>query len=334
MINIQASEIRNFFIDKFKQLGVKDHVAKDTVNALVTASLFGIDSHGVNLFKHYCECLENGRITIESNLEFTVNKSGILCDAKNCFAHHSAKALLQKMDEISSTSGISVGTILNSDHIGAVGIHAVNADISNKIVLSFTNADALACSPDGKDVVFGTNPISLVYRTKDNFVYIDLATTTFSKNRVKNFRRENKPLPENVARDSNMRKTDNPFHAEYLEPIGSHKGFALAYLVEILTSGLSGQPHSKKLLTMYGSDLSKKRNVSHTFMMIDPSIFGFKDQSYVDEVIRITNKSVNPDQAKLLPGNKELETKKERLEKGIPVLEDVFQDWVEWGFKL
>lgn len=333
MKNIPATKISNFFVKKFKELGVKDNVAKDTVNALVSASLFGIDSHGINLIKHYYDCILGGRVEKDFKVDLTVNKSGVLCNANHGFAHHAARILLQKMDKVSSNTGISIGTIINSDHMGAIGIHAVNSKIKNKIIISFTNADALACSPDGRDVVFGTNPISLVYKSDITFLYIDLATTTFSKNKVKNFRREDKSLPNNVARDINMNITNDPHDAEYLEPIGGHKGFALAYLVEILTSGLSGQSHSRNLLAMYNTDLSIKRNVSHSFLMIDPAIFGISDISLVEEAIKITNGSVNSDQKDLLPGNKELITQKERLKKGIPVMDEVVEDWSNIGFK-
>ena len=72
MINIPATKISNFFIKKFKELGVKDNVAKDTVNALVSASLFGIDSHGVNLIKHYYDCILGGRVEKDFKVDLTV----------------------------------------------------------------------------------------------------------------------------------------------------------------------------------------------------------------------------------------------------------------------
>ena len=38
-------------------------------------------------------------------------------------------------------------------------------------------------------------------------------------------------------------------------------------------------------------------------------------------------------QAELIPGNKEINTKFRRLEKGIPIPEMIYQEWVKLGFK-
>ena len=201
------------------------------------------------------------------------------------------------------------------------------------MIFGFTNADALSVTPDGNSVIFGTNPISLLFKSEENFLYIDLATTNFSMNKVKNYRRENIELPENIARDKDLQKTTNPHHASFLEPIGSHKGFALAYLVEILTSGLSGQNHSYDLLPMYGTDLNLKRGVSHTFIMLDPNFFENSSLKSINKKIKITNENVTESQSKLLPGNKEINTKKERISKGIPIPKLVYRDWKQLGLK-
>ena len=80
--------------------------------------------------------------------------------------------------------------------------------------------------------MFGTNPISLIYRrSEDECVYIDLATTKFSMNKVKNYLREGLELPYGVARNVDGITTVDPSKVSALEPIGAHKGFALAFLV-------------------------------------------------------------------------------------------------------
>ena len=78
-------------------------------------------------------------------------------------------------------------------------------------------------------------------------MYIDLATTRYNMNRIKNHRLNNEVLPAGVARDGDYQLTTNPKEAKTLEPIGGHKGFALAFLVEILTSGLMSRDPSLKL---------------------------------------------------------------------------------------
>ena len=333
MKNLKAETISKFFSTKLSEIDLDKRLIDSTVSSLIEASLFGIDSHGVNLFGHYLDCLKEGRINKGTDVLFKIKGACISCNAKNNLANYAAKKVIHKLNDVSTIHGIAIASIKNCDHIGAVGIHGFNTQIKNKLIFGFTNADALSVTPDGKSVIFGTNPISLIFRSKENFLYIDLATTNFSMNKVKNHRRANADLPENIARDKDLRKTINPHNASFLEPIGAHKGFALAYLVEILTSGLSGQNHSYNLLPMYGTDLELKRGVSHTFIMIDPTFFDKSTIESINDKIFITNEKVTENQSRLLPGNKEKNTKKERLKKGIPVPESIYSNWQKLGLK-
>lgn len=330
---IDSKKIEKFFKSKLSKINLDQSLIDSTISSLVEASLFGIDSHGVNLFRHYYDCLNNGRIKKGKDLEFVINGTCLTCNANNNLANYAAKKSLLKLEEISNKSGIAIASIKNSDHIGAVGIHSVNSKIKNKLILGFTNADALAVTPDGKNVLFGTNPISLVLKSEDDFLYIDLATTKFSMNKVKNYRRDKLDLPLNFARDKSFKKTIDPNKAAFLEPIGEHKGFALAYLVEILTSGLASQNHSANLLAMYGTDLEKSRGVSHTYIMINPSFFHHSTLESVIKTIKITNANVTNQQKSMLPGNKELNSKENRLKHGIPVQEIILKGWIDLGFK-
>ena len=324
--------IKKFFEKKFTEINLSQNVIKTTIDCLVEASLFGIDSHGINLFEHYYNCLVKGRIKKGSNIDFHIKGSSVKCNANNNFANYAAHKLLLELDKLSNENGISYGTICNSDHIGAVGIHAVNSKIKNKIILGFTNADALAVTPDGNNILFGTNPISLVMQIDNNLTYIDLATTNYSMNKVKNFRRIDKNLPNNIARDKNLDPTNDPHKASYLEPIGNHKGFALAFMVEILTSGLAAQAHSIDLMPMYGTKLERERGVSHSFIMIDPKFISENIFDSLKSTINKTIQNVSKNQSILIPGVKEILTKKQRLSEGIPVDNQILKGWVNLGF--
>ena len=67
MKKISYRKIEEFFCLKLNQINLKKDVIESTVNSLIEASLFGIDSHGVNLFEHYYQCLIKGRIKKDNN---------------------------------------------------------------------------------------------------------------------------------------------------------------------------------------------------------------------------------------------------------------------------
>lgn len=334
MKTVSVSSVTKFFKESMNRLAIPDEVSDTVSSSLIEASLFGIDSHGVNLFKHYLDCVKKGRVSVQGKLSYEIRGATVVCDADRNFAHYAASKLLGRMDSLSSDSGISFGAIINSDHIGAVGIHAANSGILGKIILGFTNADALANTPDGKSTVFGTNPISLIYRhSDDELLYIDLATTQFSMNRVKNYRRLKKALPNGVARDKKYQVTTIADEAVTLEPIGGHKGFALAFLVEILTSSILGRDASPDVMSMYNTDLSHYRNVSHSFIMIDPEVLFGGGANNVWATIEGLRARFHNEQLANSPGIKELKSRKERIAMGIPMLDDVLSEWTDMGFK-
>lgn len=318
---------RGFLAEK-----ISSSAARATAEALVKASLFGIDSHGIRLFGHYVEEIRTGRIRFDSIPSYTSRGATVNCDANWSLSHFAARMLLEKLAKMSREHGISIGTIVKSDHIGALGVHAVNAGLQDLIVLGFTNANALALDPTGRQAVFGTNPISLVTGEGENLIYVDLSTTQFTMNRVKKYAEEGMSLPLGVARDARYKPTEKPNEANYLEPLGGHKGYALAYLVEVLTSGLSASPHSSTIPDMYLAKNDEVRSLSHTFVVIDPTFFGLTGR--IKNLAIGTIQSLLPELVGDLPGRREAQSMRDRLRDGIPVSPAVIANWKSLGIQL
>ena len=254
----------------------------------MNASLYGIDSHGVNLFSHYLDCIDNGRILPNQEPINNISGSRVQCDAGFGLSHYAVQPLLRELSQISDATGISIGSIVNSDHIGAVGIHSANSDL-RKIIIGFTNADALASTPDGQTSVLA-KPNILFIGIQTTRSCTDMATTIFSMNKVKNYRRNGDLLPSNVARDFEGNFTVDPSNVQRLEPIGGHKGFALAFLVEILTAGISGLDFSAEIMPMYGSPLNEHRQLSHTYIVINPAFSNNHNSDHSDHVWSLIQK--------------------------------------------
>lgn len=329
---ISADVLRGALVRKFLEVGTPPDAAEVTTEALVRASLFGIDSHGVRLFDHYIDQIMSGRIIPSNKLDFLERGSTVLCDANWSLSHYAARLTLQKLSRLARSFGISIGTISNSDHIGALGIHAVNAELGDLVVLAFSNANALALAPTGDRTLFGTNPFSLVTGAGDSLVYVDASSTQFTMNRVKMFAELNRQLPHGVARDSEFTPTTDPSVARYLEPLGGHKGFALAYLVEIMTSGLTNSPHSSEIPEMYSDAHGEPRQLSHTFIAIYPDFFGLKSSD--GGAGSRTAEVVGNEYLGHLPGRRESLVEAERIQNGIPVSENVLKRWSELGVSL
>ena len=106
-MNIDRLKINKFFDEQLKQREIPSEVANSLISALINASLMGIDSHGVNLFSHYLDCIDNGRINPHAKIEMRKVGSTVICNANENFSHHAAQSLIHELAEVSENTGVN-----------------------------------------------------------------------------------------------------------------------------------------------------------------------------------------------------------------------------------
>jgi LDH2 family malate/lactate/ureidoglycolate dehydrogenase len=139
-------------------------------------------------------------------------------------------------------------------------------------------------------------------------------------------------LPEGVVVDEAGRDTTNFDQARALLPLGGrahgHKGAALASVVEVHSSALSGMMHGNRLIRMDSSDMITPRRLGHFFIVLSPEAFvpiALFNHMIVDYLRDLRSQST-PDKRVLAPGDKEDETAQRRLVEGIPILSSTLQE--------
>ena len=102
------------------------------VNSLVETSLRGVDSHGINLFPHYCRAISSGRIN--KNPDINISDTGVSTssiDADHSFGHHVGAVAIDKAIKLSEKTGISAVNVKNSTHFGAASYFGLRAAEKN-----------------------------------------------------------------------------------------------------------------------------------------------------------------------------------------------------------
>jgi ureidoglycolate dehydrogenase (NAD+) len=251
------------------------------VSSLVQTSLRGVDSHGINLFPHYCRAIDAGRINHEPVITITKPAEAIaLVDADHAFGHHAGAVAMDNAIDLAKKTGMGSASVKNSTHFGAAAYFALRAPEKDCLGFAFTNADALVKAYGAKSAFFGTNPICFTAPMKDEEPFcLDMATSMVSWNKINNYRRGNKDIPSHWAFNEEGESVTDPHQARTLNPAGEYKGFDLGMMVDILCALLSGGPISRNIIPMYNDSLDKtKRCISHFFMAIDISRFSNVDQ--------------------------------------------------------
>ncbi len=315
--------LRQWMMEQLKSRGVSVDIAAHVVGSVIETSLRGVDSHGINLFPHYCEVAQSGRIKLKPKLErFRLSPSLSILDADSTFGHHAGAIAMSYAQELASETGFALVNVKNSSHFGSAAYFALRAARDDYIAFAFTNADALVKAHNAKHSFFGTNPICFTAPlTNEEPLCLDMATSSVSWNRIKNCRLEDCLLEPGLAFDSEGNSLTDPHKAVSLAPIGAYKGFGLGMMVEIICSLMTGSPIGKDIAPMFQS-ISQPRQISHAFIAIDVSkiipIDQFKSQ-LTRMVLRIRSMEKFSIEEVMVPGDPEKKFFKQRSATGIPI---------------
>lgn len=322
---IPSERISNFFSGVLRKAGVREDVSRYLSLGIVQASLRGIDSHGIRLFPHYLQGLEEGRLNKNPQYKFTVTSASTAkLDGDHAPGHAAGAEGMLKAMTLAKEAGTGAVAVFNSSHFGAAAYYALMAAKEDMIGISFTHATAHVLSYGGTRPFFGNNPICLTAPCdgEDPFC-LDMATTVATFNKVQQHREQGISVPVGWGVDSAGIDTEDPGRIGSLLAIGGYKGFGLSMMVEILCGLLTGVPCGPQVSRMFGTPMSDKRLLGHFFMALridcfeDPAVFKKRLKEMMDDLRREPPRDAAvPVQA---PGDPEKTFFRERSRTGIPV---------------
>lgn len=327
-VRVAAEPLRGWVTALFGALGMPEEDAAVSADALVTSDLLGVSSHGVSNYIEliYAPGLRRGTINPRPKVRVVrENPSLALVDGDGGMGHVvGARAMEIAIDKARET-GIGVVTVRGSRHYGMAGYYPLLAVERDYIGASLTNADSLVLPTFGRDARLGTNPIAVgVPAGEEPPFLLDMATSTVPLGKIMLAMRAGTPIPLGWAADREGQPTSDAraaFEALRLLPLGgtfqqgSHKGYGLAALVDILCGALSG--------SVQGDHGGVGNEVGHFFAALDPSVFvpiaDFKTS--MDRFLRRLRETppVDPAEPVIYAGWKEHLALQERMRDGIPL---------------
>jgi LDH2 family malate/lactate/ureidoglycolate dehydrogenase len=317
-----------------KAAGVPDRDAETLADSLVDADIYGLSTHGVSRVNIYMRRIQKGLIDPRAEISFDKRgRSVIAVDAGNGLGQVQASKVLEHLISMAKTGGIAAATIRNSQHFGALSYYCNRAAQENMILIAMTTAEPSMSPEGGCEAYFGTNPIAASFPTDKafNFVRIDLSTSLVARGNIIAAQKEGQAIPSGWALDVEGNPTTDPDEALLgtVLTMAGHKGYALALLVELFSSVLSGAAIGSSIGSMY-KDMDRKQDVGHFFCLMDISAFmdvsDFKTRvdSMIDE-IKACKKRPNVEEI-LIPGERKFRTALENRKLGIPIGDQTFKE--------
>ena len=332
---VDYKKIQNWAIESFSKIGVPAKDAEIIAKALTKTSLWGIDSHGVARITHYLGRFENGTINKLPKLHFTKTAAGTgQLDGDDGHGIVIMTNATIHAIELAKDAGVGVVGVHNSSHCGAIGLYTRQITEAGMVGISFTHADALVVPHGGIKPFFGTNPISIAFPTENNDepICLDMATSIVPWNYMMNAKREKAKVPLGLGVDKNGMDSKIAEDIVAVKPMADHKGYALAFLIDMLCGPLNGMNYGPNMTSMY-RDLDKKRKLGSLVIAIDPARFGGKDTIRMIGTAMINQVRKHGDNI-LFPGQPEYISKQKRQASGIPISTAIAEDFNKWSDKL
>lgn len=315
--------------------GVSPGGADLVARMLVQTSLWGIDSHGVARVPHYLNRLSQR--SIEGHPRLLFQQTGAATgdvDGGHGLGFVVCAFAMEKAIELARVSGTGVVGVRNSSHCGAVGLYARQAAREGMIGIAFTHSDSFVVPHGGTQPFFGTNPLAIAIPTTDPSrpLCLDMATSVVPLNRIMNARRENQRLQPGWAVDRAGDDTVDPHAVAALKPMSAHKGYAMAFLIDMLCGPLNGMPYGPNLNKMY-QELDEHRRLGSLVLAIDPGrFFGGAALATVIVSAIAEVKQQGPDIQ--YPGEPEYRSEEERSRGGIPIEAGLWEEFSHWAERL
>ena len=199
------------------------------------------------------------------------------------------------------------------------------------IGIAMCNDTPTVTVPGARGPVLGSNPIAYAVPAGEQLVLLDIATSTVAGGKVFSAAALGESIPEGWIVDEQGRPATDPstFPAKStLTPMAAHKGYGLAFLVEILSGVLTGAAVAGSVLSYAYDDPSKPTNHGASFVaiqieaLIARAEFDKRMQSLIEKIRNAPK--VAGVQHILLPGDREQKHKAKAQEKVVNVLEDVW----------
>lgn len=322
-------------------VGVSAEDAEIFASALVDAELQGISTHGLSRLSIYLQRIEKGLIATDARLTIDRQFGSILSlDAGNGLGQVQARKALDLLFPLAGSNGVAAATIRNSQHFGALS-YFCNLSASRGFALLAMTGCEPAMSPEGGcQAFFGTNPIAVSFPTGKGFpVKIDLSTSTIARGNIIAAQKKKNPIPLGWAldREGNATTDANEALLGTVLTMAGHKGYALALMVEIFSSVLSGAAIGSNIGSMY-KDLHRKQDVGHFFCLFNIAAFMDLDQftRRMDETIdsiKACRKRPGVEEI-LVPGERSARNSVINLREGIALSLETIRELEQWCTRL
>lgn len=345
MKKYSAELLHNQAMEILKGMGSTNDDSKKVADILVAAELRGISSHGMIRLKDYFGLWKAGRLNATPDVKVIRETLGTaLVDGDNSLGMISGIPAMNMAIEKAKNCGSGWVAVRNSNHYGIAGYYSMLALEHDMIGIAMTNANPLVAPTFSVSRLLGTNPIAVAIPAgEENDFIADFATTPIARGKLAVMEKKGEQAPLGYIQDKKGVPSTDPSiitQGGAILPLGSdrehgsHKGYCLGAIVDILSAVLSGANFGPfvppQVSYLEPRDHYPGKGLGHFFGAIRVDAFQSADEfkSYMDMWIKTFKEAIPADgqERVYIPGEPERENEAIHKKEGITILDKVAEE--------
>lgn len=313
----------------FEKAGAPPGHALRAAEGLVGANMAGHDSHGVVRVPAYLTGIRDKKLDPRANARIAHETETVaVIDGGSGFGQVIGRQAMDIAIAKAKVSGLSLAAIRRSYHLGRIGEWAEQCASAGLVSIHFCNVvdcGGIVAPFGGRERRMSTNPFACGVPVEGGEpVILDMATSKVAEGKVQVARNKGVEVPHEAIIDAKGAPTRNPNELYGPPPgallhFGEHKGYGLAFIVDLLAGALTlgGANHD---------GYPQIPSVIHNNMLsilVDPAVTGSPAQ-VAEEARRFvawikSSAPLDPANPVLAPGDPERRHRLQRGTSGIPL---------------
>lgn len=276
---VAPDALSRFATQVLLELQVPETDAALIADSLVQADLWGHQSHGMLRLPWYADRLRSGVMRASGAPETLIDTGSLLLlDGKHgigqVLTEHARVEAVRRARE----HGIGAVGVRNSNHFGAAMYFTRRAAADGCVSILTTNSSPAMAPWGGREKVLGSNPWSIAAPWGDRVVAVDIANTAVARGKIYLARQRNEPIPDSWALSRDGARTTDASEAVHgiMLPMAGHKGYAITFMMDVLSGALTGSKVGKSVHGPYEAD--EESGVGHLFIAIDVVTLGSREE--------------------------------------------------------
>ncbi len=329
ILKIPADQMRELFTSILLKYGFSEVKALECASIFTESSIDGIYTHGVNRFPRFVKYIKAGFVnpnaipTLENRFGGLEQWNGNLGPGITNAIRATGIAM-----GLASQNGIGCVALRNTNHWMRGGTYGWHAAKAGYLFIGWTNTVANMPAWGAKDAKLGNNPLVIALPYEGEAIVLDMAMSQYSYGSLELSAMKNEKLSVYGGYDMQGNLTNDPsaiLESQSPLPIGYWKGAGLSLLLDLLSTILSGGSSTYEI-----SNRDMEYGLSQVFIAIDISKLDNSSiiSKTIETILNDYHNSIPSNEAKKIvyPGERVLQTRKNNLANGIPVLKKVWED--------